>query len=164
MSNEEVKAINNSEQSACDSTMPATSNSIRAKKFTKKPTVNYRRKTIKCSVCARIQCELIMLSVNWSESIREYWTAIKKRKSSGGCNALKTITSRYRLVYVRRQCEVTTWRNTWQLSIMTFWTLPRIRWSHVMHMRTSHQRTEDVLQVVRSKSDKCYVMRIDNGG
>ena len=51
MSNEEVQAINNNEQSACDSTTPATSNSIRAKKFTKKPTVTYRRKTSQCSVC-----------------------------------------------------------------------------------------------------------------
>ena len=46
-----MQAINNNEQSACDSTMPATSNSIRAKKFTKKPTVTYRRKTSQCSVC-----------------------------------------------------------------------------------------------------------------
>ena len=51
MSNEEVQAINNNEQSACDSTIPATSNNIRAKKFTKKPTKTYRRKTSQCSVC-----------------------------------------------------------------------------------------------------------------
>ena len=53
MSNEEVKAINISEQSACDSTIPATLNSIRARKFTKKPTVINRRKTSKCSVCKK---------------------------------------------------------------------------------------------------------------
>ena len=141
MSNKEVQAINNNEQSVCDSAITTTSNNIRAKKFTKKPTKTYRRKTSQCSVC-KMAMQVIMLSFIWSESIREYWTAIKLRKSSGERDAVKTITSQYRVVYVRRRCEVTTWRNTWQLSIMTFWTLPRIRWSHVMHMTTSHQRTE----------------------
>ena len=53
MTNEEMQATNISEQSACDSTIQATSNSIRARKFTKKPTVINRRKTSKCSVCKK---------------------------------------------------------------------------------------------------------------
>ena len=53
MSNEEVQAISNNEQSACDSTMPPFSNGIRAKKFTKKPTFINQRKTSKCSVCKK---------------------------------------------------------------------------------------------------------------
>ena len=53
MNNEEVSAMNNNEQSACDSTIPATSDSVRAKKFTKKTDVINRRKRSKCSVCKK---------------------------------------------------------------------------------------------------------------
>ena len=53
MNNEEVPAINSNEQPACDSTIPSTSDSVRAKKFIKKTTVINRRKTSKCSVCKK---------------------------------------------------------------------------------------------------------------
>ena len=53
MNNEEVSAMNNNEQSACDSTIQATSDSVRAKKFTKKTTAINRRKMSKCSVCKK---------------------------------------------------------------------------------------------------------------
>ena len=56
MSNEEVQAINISEQSACDSTIPATSGSARAKKVIKKTVNSNRKKANKCSVCKKLIC------------------------------------------------------------------------------------------------------------
>ena len=49
-----MKAIGCSEQSACDSTIPATSDSARAKKVIKKTVNSNRNKANKCSVCKKV--------------------------------------------------------------------------------------------------------------
>ena len=52
MNNEDVSAMSNNEQSACDSTIPTTANSVRTRKTIKKITTK-QRKTSKCSVCKK---------------------------------------------------------------------------------------------------------------
>ena len=54
MSYEEVKTISCNKQSACDSTIPTTSDSARAKKVMKKTVNNNRNKANKCSVCKKV--------------------------------------------------------------------------------------------------------------
>lgn len=54
MSNEEVKAISSNKPSACDSTMPATSDSVRTKKVVKKTVNSNRNKAKKCSVGKKV--------------------------------------------------------------------------------------------------------------
>ena len=141
MSNEEVQAINISEQSACDSTMPATSNRIRARKFTRKPTVINRRKTSKCSVCKKTmrsdsgKRHLIVKHpgvLNTDQVKKVIWGARcrKDYHKSVSCSVCKkTMRSDYlkKHMTAKHNDVLNTVEN---------------QMSHVTHMRTSQQRTE----------------------